>query len=210
MLIGNAYITKHFFCFTGSLNQSGLSVILPLMDILEIKEALTASILERYKRLPRIEALSSADMAAGISGNAVLIVDRFQQVHRFFSVGNVKRFKSSLESIKQQLQQSMSSGVQYTNTPTMGLVQQGGAHASRMGPPPLPSRALSTKAAAPPTTATAKTTPIMDHSGPPPALPPRAGSIPINPQMTTTPTYVGLPPVLPPRHHNINNPTTNV
>jgi hypothetical protein len=179
MLIGNAYITKNFFCFTGSLNSKGLSVILPLIAITEIQPAV-AGLLERYKKLPKITPVSS--LGPDAVPNALLIHDSRQQIHRFYSIYDVQRFRSCLELIRQQALTGQSNSTHSTTQqPQMPSVYHTGLSTTV---PPLPARTPSTQI---------------------PALPPRrtqSTSIPTN-----LSTSVTVPP-LPPRRSN-TKPTTN-
>jgi len=171
MLIGNAYITKNFFCFTGSLNNQGLSVIIPLIAISEIQDAV-AGLLERYKKLPNIVPVSS--LGPDAVANALLIHDSRQQIHRFYSLYNVQRFRSCLELIRQQALAQKSNLT--TQQPLMPLVHHTSATGSIMNPPPLPARKVSAPTQLP-------------------ALPPRTQAHTIS----TVDTNLSAVPPLPPR-----------
>lgn len=93
MMIGFAYVTENYFCFTGE-RASGrgtsdrVSAILSLLDVIHCEGGITP-FLDRYKDVPRV---TPARMAPNQSPNAAILTDRFGKVHEFYSILSCKQF----------------------------------------------------------------------------------------------------------------------
>ena len=139
ILIGNLYITRNFFCFTGSHQKEGCSVIIKLPDVkdvrvigdntsirqadhslttnLQIEEGAVVGFLEQYKgkEIPKIVTTKQKPTT---TPNALIVHDVYGNVLQFYSVANTHKTFTTLTSVWRQAVSRASARGQPSQTST--------------------------------------------------------------------------------------------